>query len=373
MPAFEVRPARADSAIPTAGVPAQKPAWDGSAGVELPVLLRLVVQHRRGGGFRIAGRAHRAARRSTSASAFARWTARSPGFVLVDDAGPRAAARRGSAGLAGAPRRRCRDSKARSRPIARSRCRTTFTPNAFQDELQILVNLPETDDRPTSSAAAGVATRSFSTTRSSRLPFYGQNHARQHKTDKVLLDVTQTGWYHDLNRDPRTRVPAGFGTLGRAEAPGKAHAARLAAGAEGLRGAIAWCAVPVHHPGEHALSGELLRRDCRRRNLMAVTAAVHAKVLGSPTTIRQQLRRQPRCALPVLQRAFRRLARPAGKLARRLSAAATPLHLPTTGRRRQRRRADPGAAARSAGGICRRSMIWRSAFSRTRFRTGCAG
>ena len=44
------------------------------------------------------------------------------------------------------------------------------------------------------------------------VPFYGQNHARQHKTDKVLLDVTKTGWYHDLNRDPRTRVPAGFGT-----------------------------------------------------------------------------------------------------------------------------------------------------------------
>ena len=58
--------------------------------------------------------------------------------------------------------------------------------------------------------------------------------------------------------------------------------------------------------------------------LLAVTAAVHAKVLGSPTTIRHQLRASALRA-PVFSGAFRRLARPAGKLARRLEAAATPL------------------------------------------------
>ena len=62
-----------------------------------------------------------------------------------------------------------------------------FTPNAFQDELQILVNLPETIQTDTS-APPGPA-EDFLNDPVVTLPFYGQNHARQHKTDKVLLDV----------------------------------------------------------------------------------------------------------------------------------------------------------------------------------------
>src|SRR5262249_43206182 len=53
--------------------------------------------------------------------------------------------------------------------------------------------------------------------------------------------------------------------------------------------------------------------------LLAVTAPVHARVMGSATTIRHQLS-QSRLATPVFSAAFRRLTRPTGKLARRLSA-----------------------------------------------------
>src|SRR5262249_37402848 len=52
-------------------------------------------------------------------------------------------------------------------------------------------------------------------------------------------------------------------------------------------------------------------------NLIAVTAPIHAKVLGSPTTIRQQLV-ESRLVSPVFSGAFRRMIRPAGKLARRV-------------------------------------------------------
>jgi hypothetical protein len=38
-------------------------------------------------------------------------------------------------------------------------------------------------------------------------PLYGENHARTHE-----IDVTGFGWLTELNRDPRNRVPAGFGT-----------------------------------------------------------------------------------------------------------------------------------------------------------------
>ena len=51
------------------------------------VLLRLVVPHRRGSGFRVAGGAPRAARARSSASASARWTARSPVSCVVDAQG----------------------------------------------------------------------------------------------------------------------------------------------------------------------------------------------------------------------------------------------------------------------------------------------
>jgi hypothetical protein len=53
--------------------------------------------------------------------------------------------------------------------------------------------------------------------------------------------------------------------------------------------------------------------------LLAVTTPVHARVMGSPTTIRHQLS-QSRLTTPVFSAAFRRLTRPTGKLARRLSA-----------------------------------------------------
>lgn len=37
-------------------------------------------------------------------------------------------------------------------------------------------------------------------------PIYGENHALKH-----TIDVTGTGWLNELNRDPRNRVPSGFG------------------------------------------------------------------------------------------------------------------------------------------------------------------
>ena len=51
--------------------------------------------------------------------------------------------------------------------------------------------------------------------------------------------------------------------------------------------------------------------------LLAVTSPLHAKVLGSPTTIRHQVE-ESRLVAPVFSPAFRRMVRPTGKLARRL-------------------------------------------------------
>ena len=49
------------------------------------------------------------------------------------------------------------------------------------------------------------------------IPYYGMNHAmrrnlsRPGQRETPRFDPDSTAWYNDLNRDPRTRVPAGFG------------------------------------------------------------------------------------------------------------------------------------------------------------------
>lgn len=189
-----------------------------------------------------------------------------------------------------------------------------FTPNSFQDELQILVNLPETIQ--TLDVPADLE-EDFVNDPIVTVPFYGQNHARQNKTDKVLLDVSKSGWYHDLNRDPRTRVPAGFGTSVVQKNQEKFIQR-------------AWQQVhKVYEANRKIRSFQFIMQvsllyttqfftQLAPTQLLAVSLPVHAKVMGSPTTIRQQLV-ESRLAIPVFSPAFRRMVRPAGKLAQRLS------------------------------------------------------
>src|SRR5206468_569088 len=44
------------------------------------------------------------------------------------------------------------------------------------------------------------------------VPLYGGKHAKKSVTDIVTLDIEKDTWLHGLNKDPRTRVAAGFGT-----------------------------------------------------------------------------------------------------------------------------------------------------------------
>ena len=144
VPAFEVG-RLAGLGQSTAGVPAQKPAWDAtppasscrstSTGSSAPASRRISNRW-----WSCSSRAS-----STRASASGRWIARAPGLREAWMAravnGPPA---RAKSRACLRPIRRSRVWKARSRRIARSRLPVVFTPNAFQDELQILVNLPET-------------------------------------------------------------------------------------------------------------------------------------------------------------------------------------------------------------------------------------
>lgn len=316
VPAFEVG-RLAGLGRPTKGVPAQQSAWDATGGVELPFYFSWRFRTGDAVDFEYLVELlqpqvldKRVGIRSMDCSR--------PGFIRVNADGSIAPG--GEAGLpAAAPSVQglegaLRTDATKSQP-------EIFTPNVFQDELQVLVNLGETivADDTTPPGPAG----DFSHDPVVTLPFYGQNHARQHKTDKVLLDVANDGWYHDLNRDPRTRSAAGLGTV------------VVQKNQESLT-QRAWQQVQKVYDAnrlirQHQFTIQVTVRYFEQffvklppERLLAVTSAIHARVLGSPTTIRQQVSAS-RLQAPVLSPAFRRFTRPSGPVAKRLNGAGTPL------------------------------------------------
>ena len=67
----------------------------------------------------------------------------------------------------------------------------------FFTQLQEILNFPAELLKETNSSSDPVVCP----------PIYGENHALTHE-----LDITKNGWLHRLNKDPRDRVPGGFGT-----------------------------------------------------------------------------------------------------------------------------------------------------------------
>lgn len=318
VPTFEVG-RLAGLGQPTSGVPAQKPSWNAATtAAELPIYYDWYFRTGERQDFESLVEQLKP-RILDERIGIRLMDCSDPGFVKVDDEGrerPHAPGESGlpaaaplSQGLEGA----LKTDRTQSVPLL-------FTPNAFQTELQILVNLPEKIQTDLNALPGSDA--DFLNDPVVTVPFYGQNHARQHKTDKVLLDVPQSGWYHDLNRDPRTRVPAGFGTGVIQKNQDKFMQ-------------NAWQQVEKVYEANRKIRNfqfimqvsafyhERFFAKLPPEKLLAVTAMVHAKVLGSPTTVRQQLL-ESRLTTPVFSAAFRRLARPAGKLAQRLSIAEEP-------------------------------------------------
>ncbi|PYS22677.1 MAG: hypothetical protein DMF72_12510 [Acidobacteria bacterium] len=319
VPAFEVG-RLAGLGQSTAGVPAQKAAWDAATtGVELPLYYDWYFNTGERQDFESLVEQlkprfldERIGVRSMDCSL--------PGFVEVDGRGrerPLAPGERPglppaaptTQGLEGA----LKTERTQSLPLV-------FTPNDFQKELAILVNLPE--EIQTDINAVPGSDADFLNDPVVTVPFYGQNHARQHKTDKILLNVSESGWYHDLNRDPRSRVPAGFGTGVIQKDQDKfmqkawQQVERVYEGNRKIRNFQFIMQVSALYNAQFFVK-------LAPEKLLAVTTMVHAKVMGSPTTIRQQLL-ESRLKTPVFSAAFRRLSRPSGKLVQRLSGAGGP-------------------------------------------------
>jgi len=145
-------------------------------------------------------------------------------------------------------------------------------------------------------------------------PIYGENHALQHR-----IDPAGAGWLNFLNRDPRFRVPSGFGTsvIQKNQEDYVARAWEqvkkiLAANRIIIRSVFAMETV-------RAIQTNFVQR-LAPAEMLAVFAPVLKKVKGSPTTLFHQLTNSivPPSAL---NSAMRRMIRPRGAYGKRLRAA----------------------------------------------------
>ena len=180
------------------------------------------------------------------------------------------------------------------------------SPNAFQTELQELVNLP----------AKIIGTHESGDPIIS-VPMYGGKHAKISPSDVVLLDVANDNWVNDLNRDPRTRVPAGVGTCviqkNQESYMRKAwqQVDKILAANRRIRLTKIYMTVALQYAKKTiaALPSNVL---------LAISKPLHKRVMGSPETIHQQIKQS---TLPAasLTSAFRRIIRPNGKVVQKMT------------------------------------------------------
>jgi hypothetical protein len=147
-------------------------------------------------------------------------------------------------------------------------------------------------------------------------PIYGENHALRH-----TVDVTSSGWLNELNRDPRDRVPAGFGVRV-VQANQEAYVARAWEQVKRILDLNRRVQLTVF-----AMSAvQAIQRNFVSRITPAETLALFAPVLkkvkGSPTTLHQQLTTSTIPSAAV-DGALRRMIRPRGSYGKRLRRSDT--------------------------------------------------
>lgn len=285
---------------PTAGVNAQSPSWDaGGARGEIPVYYEWSFRTGVNADFESLVRVLQP-RAMDPQVGIRDMDSHQPGFVRASGIGELPATEPGLIGLEGALKAPTTVSTVYPNPPSAT---------AFQDALQEVVNLPVEIIGKDDSGDPVIS-----------IPLYGGRHAQKSPTDLVRLDVTKDTWVNDLNRDPRTRVAAGFGT--RVVQENQEYFMRKAweqvtkviEANRRIRHTLFYMKVAFQFTAK-TFSALPANR------LLAVSKPVLSRVMGSPTTVAQQIQ-DSRLPLALFSGAFRRLVRPKGKLASRLALAA---------------------------------------------------
>jgi hypothetical protein len=142
-------------------------------------------------------------------------------------------------------------------------------------------------------------------------PLYGEHHALRHR-----LDVTGSGWLDTLNRDPRSRVPAGFGTTV-VQKDQEKYVARAWAQVQKVLQANRLIRLAAFAMRASEAVYTKFEARLSAAETVGFLAPVLGKVRGSPTTLRQ-LAEESTLPLSALSGAMRRITRPRGPIGRRL-------------------------------------------------------
>jgi len=168
----------------------------------------------------------------------------------------------------------------------------------FQGELEKIVNLPITiigTDADTGDPVISV-------------PLYGGKHAKKNPDDDIPLDISKGTWLHDLNKDPRTRVGAGFGTLA-IQNNQETYMRKAWEQVQKIIDANKRIKATVFHLNVALKFTQKTFNNLSPSVLMAVSRPVLSRIMGSPTTIYQQIK-ESRLPAAVFSGAFRKLAAP---------------------------------------------------------------
>jgi hypothetical protein len=168
----------------------------------------------------------------------------------------------------------------------------------FQTELQEIVNLP----------IEIIGTDENSGDPIISVPLYGGKHAKKSLDKDIPLDITKDTWLHDLNKDPRTRVAAGFGTLA-VQKNQETYMRKAWAQIQNILDANKQIKATVFHMNVAVKFAQKTFNQVSSNVLIAMSRPVLGRIMGSPTTLYQQIK-ESQLPAAVFSGAFRKLAAP---------------------------------------------------------------
>lgn len=179
-------------------------------------------------------------------------------------------------------------------------------PDNFRTELQKIVNLPF---EITGTDVSGDPIIS--------VPLYGGKHAKKSASDIVKLDITNDNWVNDLNRDPRTRSAAGFGTKviqkGQEKFMRKAwqQVDGIIEANRRVKNIVLYLFVGLQFTKQTF-------SKIAKEKVVGISKPLLKRIMGSPTTLHQQIK-DSRMPAAVFSSTFRKIIRPNGSTAKKIS------------------------------------------------------
>jgi len=191
-------------------------------------------------------------------------------------------------------------------PTTKSRPEVLNLTKPFFGQLESILNFPAELAAQTNNSTDPVVSP----------PIYGENHARHHE-----LDINNNGWLHHLNKDPRLRVPSGFGT-NVIQKNQEDYMARAWAQVQKILEANKKINLAAFAMMFATKIQENFISKLEPEKTITFLAPLLTKVKGSPNTLHYQME-ESRLPTTAVSASFRRIMRPRGVFFKKLQKADT--------------------------------------------------